>query len=108
MRGLPHRDGSRGAEPKLGSPGASANWWNLHHGRFAPSHALMRVMADLQERSERIVEHTVDNVDAPVPHAMEGTVEGDAASAPAVTYAAPSTVSEPVDPAPPSMRRQRQ
>ena len=66
----------------------------------------MRVMADLQERvSERIVEQTVGNpkpaVDAPVPQAMEGIVEGDVASAPAVTNAAPSTVSDYVDPVPP-------
>ena len=54
--------------------------------------------------SERIVKQTVDNpkpaVDAPVPQAMEGIVEVDVASAPAITYAAPSTVSEYVDPSP--------
>ena len=72
---------------------------------FAPSHALMRVMADSQERvSERIVEQTADNpepaVDAPVPQAMEGIVEGDVAFALAVTYAAPSTVIGYVGPTP--------
>ena len=72
---------------------------------FTPSHALVRVMADLQERvSERIVEQTIDNpepaVDALVPQAMEGIVEGDVAFALAVTYAAPSTVIGYVDPTP--------
>ena len=93
-------------EPRLGSLGASARWWNFGvGGSFTPSHALMRVMADSQERvSERIVEQTADNpepaVDAPVPKAMEGIVEGDVAFALAVTYAAPSTVIGYVGPTP--------
>ena len=85
--------GSRGGEPKLGSPGASARWWNFGHRGFAPSRALMRVMVDLiesvpQERvSERIVEQTVDNAkhqnDSPQEHiSVDAPVPQDVASAP--------------------------